>query len=132
MTEKQITLPIVGMTCANCVKSVERALNKKTPGVSQATVNFATEQASVTYDDAVAKPEEMVAAVEKAGYRVPTSKLELLITGMTCANCAKTIERTLKKKTPGVIEANVNYATESALVEYLPGNHRSRVDDRCH
>ena len=121
MSEKQLTLPIVGMTCANCVKSVERALNKKTPGVSEANVNFATERATVVYDDKVTKPEEMIAAVEKAGYQVPTAKLELPITGMTCANCAKAIERALNKKTPGVVEASVNYATERASIEYLSG-----------
>ncbi|MEM7031029.1 MAG: heavy metal translocating P-type ATPase [Chloroflexota bacterium] len=119
MSEKQITLPIVGMTCANCVKSVERALNKKTPGVSEASVNFATERASITYDDRVVKPDVMIAAVEKAGFQVPTAKLELPITGMTCANCAKAIERALNKKTPGVVGANVNYATERASIEYV-------------
>jgi Cu+-exporting ATPase len=51
---------------------------------------------------------------------VPTAKLELAITGMTCANCVRTVERTLLKKTPGVIAANVNFATEQGTIEYLP------------
>ncbi|MCK5877912.1 MAG: cation-translocating P-type ATPase, partial [Candidatus Marithrix sp.] len=46
-------------------------------------------------------------------------KIELAITGMMCANCVNTVERTLRKKTPGVITANVNYATETATIEYL-------------
>ena len=121
MTEKQITLPVTGMTCANCVRTVERALNIKTPGVVKATVNYATEKATVTYDDKVASPEDMIAAVEKAGYGVPLARLELPITGMTCANCVRTVERALNVKTPGVVKATVNYATEKATVEYLPG-----------
>jgi len=44
----------------------------------------------------------------------------LSVSGMTCANCAAAIERRLNKKTPGVINANVNYAVESVSVEYLP------------
>jgi Cu+-exporting ATPase len=121
MAEKQITLPVTGMTCANCVRTVERALNKKTPGVTTATVNYASERATITYDDAVAEPEDMISSIEKAGYGVPIAKIELPITGMTCANCASTVERTLNKKTPGVVKASVNYATEKATVEYLPG-----------
>ena len=121
MSEKEITLPVTGMTCANCVRAVERALNKKTPGVSQASVNYATEQATITFDDKETSPESMIAAIEKAGYGVPVAKIELPITGMTCANCARTVERTLNKKTPGVVKAGVNYATEKATVEYLPG-----------
>ncbi|MFQ5614162.1 MAG: heavy metal translocating P-type ATPase [Anaerolineae bacterium] len=121
MAEKQITLPITGMTCANCAQTVERRLAKKTQGVKAAAVNYATERATVTYDDAVATPDDLTAAVEQAGYGVATAKLELPITGMTCANCAQTVERTLNKKVPGVLQASVNYATEKASVEYLPG-----------
>ena len=121
MAEKEITLPVTGMTCANCVRTVERALNKKTPGVVKASVNYATEKATVTYDDKEASPEDMIAAVERAGYRIPLARLELPVTGMTCANCVRTVERALNKKTPGVVRATVNYATEKASVEYLPG-----------
>ncbi|MDM8564629.1 heavy metal translocating P-type ATPase [Candidatus Halobeggiatoa sp. HSG11] len=49
-----------------------------------------------------------------------TIKTELAITGMMCANCVNTVERTLTKKTPGIVTANVNYATETATIEYLP------------
>ncbi|MDM8569067.1 heavy metal-associated domain-containing protein [Thiotrichales bacterium HSG1] len=49
-----------------------------------------------------------------------TIKTELAITGMMCANCVNTVERTLRKKTPGIVTANVNYATETATIEYLP------------
>jgi Cu+-exporting ATPase len=62
----QIDLPIRGMTCASCASRIERKLNKL-DGVS-ATVNYATEKASVSYDLAAVEPEQLVAAVEAAGY----------------------------------------------------------------
>ncbi len=117
---KQITMPVLGMTCANCVATVERN-TKKVAGVSEAVVNFGSEKVTVTYDPALAAPQQMIERIERAGYRVPVATMELPLTGMTCANCASTIERTLNKKVPGVIEANVNFATEKATVKYIPG-----------
>jgi len=58
--------------------------------------------------------------IEAVGYVVPTAKIELAITGMTCANCVRAVERTLLKKTPGIVAAQVNFATEKASIEYLP------------
>jgi Cu+-exporting ATPase len=120
MPQNHTTLSITGMHCANCAFTVERSL-KKTEGVTDATVNFATEQASVTFDPVVVDPAELIERVEDAGYGVVTAKVELPITGMTCANCAATVERTLNKKVNGVISASVNFATERASVEYIPG-----------
>jgi len=120
MSEQRVTLPITGMHCANCVATVERSL-KKAGGVSDAAVNFATEQATVSFDPATVKPADLVKQVEGAGYGVVTARVELPITGMTCANCAATVERTLNRKVPGVVQANVNFATERATVEYVPG-----------
>jgi Cu+-exporting ATPase len=68
MTEKRVTLAVTGMTCANCAANIERALNKKTPGVVTAAVNFAAERVSVTYDPALLSEEGIVAAIKKAGY----------------------------------------------------------------
>jgi len=120
MSEQRVTLPITGMHCANCVATVERSL-KKAGGVSDAAVNYATEQATVSFDPALVKPADLVKQVEDAGYGVVTARVELPITGMTCANCAATVERTLNRKVPGVVQANVNFATERATVEYVPG-----------
>ncbi len=63
-------LPVQGMTCASCVQRVERALSA-VPGVTEATVNFATRRASIRYQPSVAHPEAFVQAIEKAGYEVP-------------------------------------------------------------
>lgn len=63
-------LAVTGMTCANCAANIERALNKKVAGVVSASVNFASERASVEYIPAVSGVNEVVSAIEKAGYGV--------------------------------------------------------------
>jgi Cu+-exporting ATPase len=120
MAEKQVTLPITGMHCANCSSTIERNLNKL-DGVTEANVNYATERATVAFDPSVLGQDAIIGAIQDVGYDVATAKVELPITGMTCANCSATVERTLNKKVPGVVAANVNFATEKATVEYVPG-----------
>ncbi len=119
-TQTQITLPVIGMTCANCVTTVERSA-KKVEGVTDAVVNFGSEKLTVTYDPTLATPQAMIEQVEKAGYHIPMATMELPITGMTCANCANTIEHTLRKKVPGIIDTTINFVTEKATVKYIPG-----------
>ena len=119
MASKDVTLPITGMTCANCALSIERNL-KKLQGVEETNVNFASEQASVSFDPELIDIDELIKKVEDVGYGIATAKVELPITGMTCANCALNIERTLNKKVPGVVKASVNFASERAAVQYLP------------
>jgi P-type Cu+ transporter len=119
MTTKEITLPITGMTCAMCVKNVERTLNKA-DGVDQVTVNLITEKATVNFDGDTLNTQDLVAQVEKSGYGVATASIDLPITGMTCAMCEKNVSRALKKP-EGVLDVLVNLATEKASVTYLPG-----------
>ncbi|HQX75186.1 MAG TPA: heavy metal translocating P-type ATPase, partial [Thermoflexales bacterium] len=114
-----LELPVTGMTCVNCANTIERVL-KKTEGVEGAAVNFASERAQVQFDPAQVKPAELIERVRKAGYDVTLAHAELPLLGMTCANCANTIERTLKKQA-GVTQAAVNYASERASVDYIPG-----------
>ena len=117
--EKQLTLPVIGMTCANCVAAVERNA-KKVDGVSEAVVNFASEKVTFTYDPALAKPEQVIERINRAGYEVPKTTVELALVGMTCANCAATIQRALGR-VDGVLEATVNYANEKATVTTIVG-----------
>ncbi len=121
--EKQVTLPVLGMTCANCVAAVERN-SKKVEGVTGAMVNFANEKVTFSYDPAVVKGQDVTTAViekvKRAGYEIPTADLELSLLGMTCANCATNIERALNK-VDGVLSATVNYANEKAAVSYATG-----------
>ncbi|MGH8055070.1 MAG: heavy metal translocating P-type ATPase [Stenotrophomonas sp.] len=108
-------LVIEGMTCASCVGRVERAL-AAVPGVSKASVNLATERASVQTDGSVPR-QALVQAIRKAGYNVTASApLELEIEGMTCASCVGRVERALLAL-PGVQSASVNLATERATVQ---------------
>ncbi|MCO1383776.1 heavy metal translocating P-type ATPase [Burkholderia multivorans] len=127
-----VLLDIDGMTCASCVSRVEKAL-AKVPGVTRATVNLATERATVEASADVSAA-RLVEAVEQAGYRATliesapaavTSQridhkaahsVELDIDGMTCASCVSRVEKALAK-VPGVTHASVNLATERATVE---------------
>lgn len=119
MSNKQVSLPIVGMTCASCVMHVEGGL-KQVPGVEQATVNLANERATVQYDPDTAGVDKMVAAVRDVGYDVVVDKVTLPIGGMTCASCVMHVENALRS-VPGVLNVNVNLATERAAVELVPG-----------
>jgi Cu+-exporting ATPase len=115
---KQITLPVQGMTCASCVTHVERAL-KNVDGVADVNVNLATEKASVELTSEDTGVSELVSAVRDSGYDVATERVSLPIGGMTCASCVAHVEGALAK-TPGVLNVNVNLATEKASVEYIP------------
>ncbi len=114
-----IELPITGMTCASCVARNEKAL-RRIEGIAEASVNFATEKAVVTFDPAVVSVSQIVAAIEAAGYGVVTYSETLPILGMTCASCVARVERVLRKQ-PGVLEASVNLATEKATVTAVAG-----------
>ena len=119
MTEIQHILPVSGMTCANCAANIERTVGKL-DGVAAVNVNFASEQAAVTFDPAEVDLARIVAQIEKGGFRVPVERVTLPLLGMTCANCAANIERTLNRKLPGVVDASVNFASEQAQVAYVP------------
>jgi Cu+-exporting ATPase len=113
----RITIPVTGMTCASCVRRVERALSRK-EGVAEASVNFAAERASVAYEPTATNPDELIGAIRAAGYGAEVRETAFGVTGMTCASCVGRVERALKK-VPGVLEANVNLANEKATVGYL-------------
>ncbi|WP_276534982.1 heavy metal translocating P-type ATPase [Cupriavidus gilardii] len=111
-------LPIEGMTCASCVRRVENAL-AKVPGVRSVAVNLATEEATVQADSAAVLP-AAADAVAAAGYAVPRTELELAVREMTCASCVGRVERALRA-VPGVVDAQVNLATERVLVTLVGG-----------
>ena len=120
MTEQKLTLPITGMTCANCAANIERGV-KKLKGVADASVNFAAESAAVSFDPKLLQLRDVVEKIHNSGFGVTTTQIDMPVTGMTCANCAANIERVLNKKTTGVVNAAVNFATERVSVEYIPG-----------
>ncbi|MEL7647620.1 MAG: heavy metal translocating P-type ATPase [Sedimentibacter sp.] len=114
------SLKVQGMTCASCAKTVEKTA-KKLQGVTEANVNFATEKLSIEFDETMVTVKDIQAAVEKAGYRLLSESVSktLKIEGMTCASCAKNVEKATRKLN-GVTEANVNFATEKLTLSYEP------------
>jgi Cu+-exporting ATPase len=116
---KELQIGVQGMTCAACVSRVERGLNRL-EGV-QASVNLATENATVSYDPEKTSPQALLAKIEEVGYQPLLAEAELGVTRMTCAACVARVERALRKL-PGVTEASVNLATERATVKYLPAS----------
>lgn len=125
---------ISGMTCAACTGHVEKAVNKL-PGVSQTTANLLGRSMTVTYDNVQTSPEEIVKAVQKAGYDaspLPThpssatsttaqapAAASFNITGMTCSACSAHIEKAVGKL-PGVDNVAVNLLGNSMQVQYQP------------
>jgi Cu+-exporting ATPase len=112
-----LSFEVDGMSCASCSARVERALGAL-PGV-HASVNLATERASVDYDPARTSAQQLLASVVDAGYTPRDARAELDVHGMSCAACVGRVERALRAL-PGVVDASVNLATERASVHYLP------------
>ncbi len=114
----KLQIGIEGMTCASCVRRVEKAI-AAAPGVANASVNLATERAEVTF---VGKPDlvPVLGAIADAGYAAREETTEFALEGMTCASCVARIEKALKA-VPGVIQASVNLATERATVRAVTG-----------
>jgi len=131
-TENRAVLSLEGMTCASCARRIEKGLGKL-PGVKDANVNFATDQATVTYNPSQTDLEQMVQKIDTIGYKaIPLvtpgpkpgsaepeaeAQVTLNLEGMTCASCAMRIEKGLQK-VPGVNTASVNFAAEQAVVTY--------------
>ena len=117
---RSLTLPVKGMSCASCAKSVEGALSR-VDGVAGASVNFATERAEVVVGDGAEVPvRALVEVVEQSGYEVRTAETTLTVQGMSCASCVSRVEDALLD-VDGALEANVNLATDRATVRYVPG-----------
>ncbi len=118
MSTKQFTLPITGMTCANCSSTIERNL-KKLDGMQMAAVNLASERASVEFDPAKLGLPNIIARVERAGYGVALGEAVLPIRRMSDSTDANRLEKALAAL-EGVTSAVVNFATEAATVKYIP------------
>jgi Cu+-exporting ATPase len=136
MTE--IVLPVRGMSCQKCVARISAALGAL-PGIGPVEVSLERGEARIAFDPARLDRERLVAAIEQAGYAVPAGEpapsappeaaepggealhqATLGLRGMTCANCARTIEKGVAAL-PGVRQAAVNFAAEKLTVEFDPG-----------
>ncbi|WP_026892066.1 heavy metal translocating P-type ATPase [Lacrimispora aerotolerans] len=115
-------LNIRGMTCAACAQRIEKTV-RKVSGVNQANVNLASEKLFVEYDSDSVDLSAVKAAVTKIGYEVAErtehAKVTIPVGGMTCAACARRVEKAIGKL-EGIDETSVNFATEKATVTYDP------------
>ncbi|PHF59743.1 copper-translocating P-type ATPase [Bacillus wiedmannii] len=116
--QKEANLQISGMTCAACANRIEKGL-KKVEGVHDANVNFALEKTKIMYDPQKTNPQQFKEKVESLGYGIVSDKAEFTVSGMTCAACAIRVEKCLNKL-EGVNGATVNFALESATVDFNP------------
>jgi Cu+-exporting ATPase len=120
MTElKNVTMPVTGMTCANCATTIERNV-RKLAGVNLANVNLASEKLTIGFDPEQLDERAIIARIERIGYGVATGKTELPIKGMRDNSDAVTLEKLLAKQN-GVLAASVSYGTERASLEFIPG-----------
>ena len=132
MARKAVRIKLHGMSCASCAGRVEEAL-RNASGVIEANVNFTAESAFVQYDTERATVAELERVIKRAGYRgrakqeaADECRVELRLSGMSCASCAQAIEKALRA-VPGVAEANVNFATARATVVW--GQEGGRLED---
>ena len=119
------SFPVEGMTCASCVRHVEKAI-AAVPGVASASVNLATERADVRLAEP-ATSEAVIAAIRQAGYDVASQTIDLGVDGMTCASCVRRVEKAIDG-VPGVVSAAVNLATERAMVKLVAGTPLSSIE----
>jgi len=118
MATRRIRLEIAGMSCANCSATLEDAL-AELAGVESASINFATDEGTVTYDPAEVDLASIYDTIDAAGYEAIAETTTVGIADLSCANCAETTAAALAD-VPGVINAEVNYATDEAQIRYNP------------
>ncbi len=115
---QRLKLSIVGMDCATCALSIEKQVGNM-KGVDRVNVNLTTENAFIEYNPSEVSAQQIADAIGTAGYRVGRETLKLGIGGMYCGSCVTKIEEELRR-TPGVISASVDLASESAVIDYIP------------
>ncbi|WP_135662257.1 heavy metal translocating P-type ATPase [Halorhabdus rudnickae] len=118
MSQRRSQINIQGMSCANCSQTIADTVTSL-DGVRDANINFATDEGSVKYNPADTSLGQIYDAIEDAGYSPVTDSVTIAITDMSCANCSETVHDALKQ-TPGVVTADVNFATDEAQVTYNP------------
>ncbi|MGM0462972.1 MAG: heavy metal translocating P-type ATPase, partial [Fibrobacterota bacterium] len=114
-------LNIDGMSCASCAQRIERSLNEH-GAVDSARVNLPAEKAYVEYDSDRISQDELIKTVEKLGYSARNresehKKITARVSGMSCASCAATVEKTVQQLN-GVEQAQINFAAEKMTIRY--------------
>ncbi len=115
---KHIKLPVKGMSCASCSARIEKKVGSLA-GVEKASVNFGAGQADIDFDPATVSPQQITGTIENLGFEIPGVRRSFAVEGMTCASCVSRVEKALAKQ-EGVLDVQVNLASEKAVVHYLP------------
>ena len=115
---RKVSFPVSGLSCVSCSAKIQQALSA-VPGVVDASVNLATDEATVIIASNRVGLANLKKVVEETGYRVPTNTVTLSVLGMHCASCVRKVEQTVQEL-PGVLDAAVNFGAEQITVEYLP------------
>ena len=119
MTEtKQVVLPVTGMTCANCVATIERSV-KKLDGVQNAVVNLASERAVVDFNPTALSLDAIIQRIEKSGYGVASGELELEVKHIGDTSDVNRLEKGLKKQ-DSILAVTVNITNEKVKIQYIP------------
>ena len=113
-----LRLSVQNMSCAACIGRVERTLSAL-PGVDNVHVNLANETAQAQID-APERISDVMTALDEAGYPARTQDVRLNVASMSCASCVGRVDKALAA-VPGVLEVNVNLASETATVTYAEG-----------
>jgi len=116
--KQKTRLGVVGMTCANCAQTVEETVGAL-EGVENVDVNFASDEATVEYDDDRVSLAEIYEAVEEAGYEAESETRTVQVLGMSCSTCVETVEDAVREVS-GVVDVNASYASDEAVVTYIP------------
>lgn len=115
---KQIILPVKGMTCANCVATIERNL-KKIDGVENTNVNLSSERATVGYDPQKARISDFVDRIKRAGYDIAEGEGVFIIKRIPDDVDANRLEKSLLEL-EGITKVAVNPANGKTKVSYIP------------
>ncbi|MBI5586791.1 MAG: heavy metal translocating P-type ATPase [Deltaproteobacteria bacterium] len=115
---KKVSFPVTGMSCASCAAKIEKGLSSLS-GIEDASVNFAAEKVTVSYDPDRVHINDFIKTVKELGYGAGAASVVLPIEGMSCASCVEKISKGLNAM-EGVVSATVNFATEKAVIRYLP------------
>ncbi|XP_074014774.1 copper-transporting ATPase 2 isoform X2 [Numenius arquata] len=125
-TAEKCFLQITGMTCASCVSTIERNLQKE-HGIISVLVALMAGKAEIKYKPEFIQPLEIAQLIQNLGFEATViedhagteGNVELLITGMTCASCVHSIESKLMR-TNGIFYASVALATCKAHIQFDP------------
>ncbi len=115
---RQVVIPITGMTCANCVSTIERNV-RKIPGVNDTSVNLSTERATVDFDPGLVNLDALVEKIEHIGYGVASGELTINLRRLSDSVDANRLQKSLLNL-EGILYAQPNISSESVAIRFIP------------